>query len=84
MVERLESQQKTSSGLFIPETAQKIAILCKVIAVGPGRWIEGEFCKTAVKPGDTVLVPGAGNQYPDWQQGQQILIQSEDIGAIVG
>ncbi len=84
LVERLPQEEKTRSGLYIPEVVRKIAILAKVIAVGPGRWEDGVFCKTAVKPGDTVLVPGCGNTHPDWQAGQQILIQQGDIGAIVG
>jgi co-chaperonin GroES (HSP10) len=59
--------------------------VCKVLKVGPGRWIDGEFCKTAVKPGDTVLVPGWGGQHPDYEFEKDIfLIQFGDIGAIVG
>src|SRR6266852_1763349 len=84
LVERLPQEEKTHSGLYIPEVGRKIAVLAKVIAVGPGRWEDGVFCKTAVKPGDTVLVPGCGNTHPDWQEGQQILIQQGDIGAIIG
>ena len=83
LVERMP--QVTHSGaIYIPETGRDIAIFCKVLAVGPGRWIDGEFCKTAVKKGDMVLVPGAGNKFPDWKDGEQIIIQSGDIGAIVG
>lgn len=83
LVERLEAAER-SGLIIIPEAHRDIAILCKVVAVGPGRWEDGVFCKTVVKPGDTVLVPGAGNRFPDWQAGQQILIQQADIGATVG
>jgi len=54
------------------------------LAVGPGVWRDGWFCKTAVKPGDIVLVPGAGGKFPDWEEADQILIQEGDVGAIVG
>lgn len=81
LVERLPEPQ---GRIIIPEVARDVAVKCKVIAVGPGRWEDGYFTKTAVKPGDVVLVPGAGNTHPDWQAGQQILIQSADIGAILG
>jgi co-chaperonin GroES (HSP10) len=83
LVERLPQVTETK-GILIPEVGRKIAILCKVIAVGPGRWEDGVFTTTAVKPGDVVLVPGCGNTHPDWREGQQILIQQADIGAIVG
>ena len=82
LVERLPEERK---GLIvIPDSAKDVSIFCKVIAVGPGRWEDGVFTKTAVKPGDVVLVPGVANKYPDWQDGEQILITDQDIGAIVG
>ncbi len=75
----------------LPETPEILltdrpkAKICKVIAVGPGRWIDGEFSKTAVKPGDIVLVPGFGGQHPDYQLPDgTFLIHSADIGAILG
>jgi chaperonin GroES len=83
LVERLP-QEETIGRIIIPESARKLAVKCKVIAVGPGRWEDGYFTKTAVKPGDIVLVPGCGNTHPDWQAGQQILIQEADIGGILG
>jgi chaperonin GroES len=84
LVERLPEKEKSEGGIYIPEVARDIPAFCNVIAVGPGRWQDGEFVKTAVKPGDTVMVPGAGNKFPDWKEGQSILITDEDIGAIVG
>lgn len=87
LVECLQGPDKIGS-IFVPDMARKPAILCKVLAVGPGRWIDGEFCKTAVKPGDTVLVPSsdrwASEKLADWKQGDQVLIMAGDIGAIVG
>lgn len=82
LVERLDEPQ--TGLIIIPDAYKKVAVKCKVLAVGPGRWEDGVFTKTAVKPGDVVLVPGCGNTHPDWQKGQQIIIQSADIGAILG
>jgi chaperonin GroES len=82
LVERFPEEEKVGS-IYIPDTARDIPVFCKVLAVGPGRWFEGAFCKTVVKPGDTVLVPGAGNKFPDWKAGETILITEQDIGAIV-
>jgi co-chaperonin GroES (HSP10) len=87
LVERLP-QPESEGRIIIPEVARKPAILCKVVAVGPGRWEDGEFVKTAVKPGDTVLVPHSdrwlGDKLADWKQGECVLITAGDIGAIVG
>lgn len=59
--------------------------VCEVLAVGPGRWIDGEFCKTAVKPGDKVLLPGWGGHTPDYEfPDGSFLAQQGDVGAIIG
>lgn len=81
LVERLPEPE---GRIIIPDRAKKVAVKCKVIAVGPGRWEDGFFTTTCVRPGDIVLVPGCGNTHPDWREGQHILIQQADIGAIVG
>jgi co-chaperonin GroES (HSP10) len=36
-----------------------------------------------VKVGDVVLIPGAANQFPDWSEGERILITEDDIAGIV-
>lgn len=85
VVERLPDEDQEHSGLiYIPEVARKQSMKARVLAVGPGRWIDGVFTKTAVKPGDVVILPGYGGQHPDWEDNQQMIIQEGDIGCILG
>lgn len=53
-----ETAAKTTSGLYIPETAAgKAAIIAKVLAVGPGRMnYNGVREPIPVQVGDTVLL----------------------------
>ncbi len=67
VVVQLLEQQKTKSGLFIPDKAktnQRDAIIGKVIAAGPGRLSEyGTLVPAGVKEGDYVLLArGAGTE----------------------
>lgn len=55
----------------------------RVIAVGPGVWRDGYFVKTALKPGDVVILPGIAVTHPDWQEQQYILAQESDVGCLV-
>ena len=56
LVRRLESEQKTSGGLFIPETAKEKPQQAEVVAVGTGRIVEkSEVVPLVVKAGDRVL-----------------------------
>ena len=55
-------EEKTESGIYIPETAQKERPqIGEVVAVGDGKRTEsGELTKLTVKVGDKVLFPKYG------------------------
>ncbi len=58
--------------------------LAVVIATGPGKLRKnGTRRPMGVKKGDVVLIPGCANQFPDWSEGEQILITEDDIAGIV-
>ena len=79
LVEVVEAEQKTASGIIIPDTAKEKPQRAKVVAVGSGT--EGE--KMEVKVGDVVLYGKyAGTEITDGDHDYLILNQS-DILAIV-
>lgn len=56
VVEPIEQEQTTSSGLLLPETAKEKPQQGKVIAAGKGRYDDdGERIEMEVKVGDTIL-----------------------------
>ena len=56
LVQRLESEEKTASGIIIPDTAQEKPMQGKVVSVGSGaRDDSGKVVALDVKAGDTVL-----------------------------
>lgn len=84
LVEPLEVEEKTASGIVLPDTAKEKPQQGKVIAVGPGRIKEnGERLAMSVKAGDTVLFATyAGTEVKI--SGTKYLIMSEsDVLAIV-
>jgi chaperonin GroES len=56
IVERIEGEEKTSSGLFIPDTAKEKPQQGRVLAVGKGKVREdGTVQPLDLKSGDTIL-----------------------------
>ena len=56
LVESLDSEEKTSGGIIIPDTAKEKPQEGKVIAVGPGSKSEdGKITPMDVKVGDQIL-----------------------------
>ncbi len=84
VVELIEQEDVTPSGLFIPDTAKEKPQQGTVIAVGPGRLDEdGQRISMDVSVGDTVLFAKyAGTDFK--LNGQKLLILKEsDVLAIV-
>src|SRR5690625_6280596 len=64
------AEEKTSSGLYIPDTAKEKPQRGTVVAVGPGRVENGTKIDMSVSEGDTVLY----GKYA----GTEITIENED------
>ena len=72
VVRRLESEERTKSGIIIPDTAKEKPSEGEVIAVGPGaRDEQGKLVAMDVKAGDRVL-------FGKWS-GTEVKIDGEDF-----
>ena len=56
IVKPLDAETKTSSGIFLPESAKERPMQGKVVATGPGKMLDnGTRMAMMVKKGDTVV-----------------------------
>jgi chaperonin GroES len=56
IIEAAAKEEKTASGIILPDTAQEKPQRGKVLAVGPGKRLDsGQLAAIDVKEGDTVL-----------------------------
>jgi chaperonin GroES len=78
VVKANEAEERTASGLVIPDTAKEKPQQGSVLAVGPGRRSEqsGELIPLDVKVGDTVVYSKYG--------GTEITIDGEDLLILTG
>lgn len=86
LVERLGDEEKTKSGIIIPDAAREKQQRGKVVAVGKGRVNEkGEVLKLDVKVGDVVLFEKYGGEEIKID-GQEYVIMKEEgvIGVVEG
>jgi chaperonin GroES len=85
VVEPLEAEQTTASGLVIPDTAKEKPQEGKVLAVGPGRFDdEGEKrIPLDVKVGDTVLYSKYGGTEVKYGGQEYLILSARDVLAII-
>lgn len=56
VVQRMEEEEKTPSGIVLPDTAKEKPTKGKVVAVGPGRYDDnGKLIPMPVSEGDVVV-----------------------------
>ena len=56
LIKRLDREEKTTSGIYLPESATEKPMQGKVVAAGPGKLLDnGERATPAVKKGDVVV-----------------------------
>lgn len=78
IVERLEGEDKTASGLYIPDSAKEKPQQGRVLAVGKGKVKEdGSIQPLDLKIGDVVLFGKYAGQEVK-VEGQEVLIMRED------
>ncbi len=78
-----EEEETTASGIVIPDTAKEKPQEGEVIAVGPGRWEDGQRVPMDVKVGDKVLYSKYGGTEVKVEGEEYLVLSARDILAIV-
>jgi len=83
-VKQLDAQEKTKSGLVLPDTAKEKPQEGKVVAVGPGQLLEDGTVKPLhVKAGDRVLYGKYTGTEVHIKGEDYLILREEDVLAIV-
>ena len=84
IVEPIEQEEMTSSGIVLPETAKEKPIRGKVLAIGPGaRKEDGSRIAMDVSQGDTVLYARYTGTEVKIENKKYLILKETDILAIV-
>lgn len=84
LVKRVEQEQKTTSGIIIPDSAQEKPMEGEIVAVGSGMRDEsGKVYPLEVKKGDKVLFAKWGGTEVKLEGQEYLIMKESDILAIV-
>ena len=83
VVRRLEAQDKTKSGLVLPDSAKEKPQEGKVIAVGTGRHLDdGTIKSLEIKSGDRVLYGKYSGTEVSLEGEEYLILREEDVLAV--
>ena len=84
VVKQLEAQEKTKSGIVLPDSAKEKPQEAKIVAVGTGRLLDdGEIKPLEVKTGDRILYGKYSGSEVTVDGQDYLILREEDVLAIV-
>lgn len=83
VVKPIEVEEKTKSGIVLPDTAKERPQQGEVIAVGPGRYEDGQRVPMEVKVGDIVIYSKYGGSEVKIEGEEYLILSMRDIMAVV-
>jgi chaperonin GroES len=85
VIELVEAEEKTASGIVLPDTAKEKPQEGRVVAVGTGRVLDnGEKVALEVKEGDRIIFSKYAGTDVKYDGKEYLIIRENDVLAIVG
>ncbi|MBP2241830.1 chaperonin GroES [Cytobacillus eiseniae] len=85
IIELVETEEKTASGIVLPDTAKEKPQEANVVAVGTGRVLEnGERVALEVAEGDRIIFSKYAGTEVKYEGKEYLILRENDILAIIG
>ncbi len=83
VIKALPMEEKTKSGIIMPDTAKEKPQEGEIVAVGPGKTEKGEKVALDVKVGDRVIYSKYAGTEVKYEGQEYLILKESDILAIV-
>ena len=84
VVERLEAEDKTAGGIYLPDAAKEKPKTGKVVAVGQGKLLDsGERSKPTLKKGNKIIFESYAGSEVKIDGKEYLIMREDDVLAIV-
>ena len=84
VIKQSQAEEKTSGGIFLPDTAKEKPQIGKVVAVGPGKVLDdGKRCPMSVKKNDEVIYGKYSGNEIEIDAEKYVIVRESDLLGIV-
>ncbi|MGF9967077.1 co-chaperone GroES [Bacillus rhizoplanae] len=85
VIELVQAEEKTASGIVLPDTAKEKPQEGKVVAVGTGRVLEnGERVALELAAGDRIIFSKYAGTEVKYEGTEYLILRESDILAVIG
>jgi len=79
----VKREEKTTSGIVLPDTAKEKPQEAEVVAVGSGHYEEGKLVEVSVKVGDRVIFSKYSGTEVKYNEDEFLIVREADILGVV-
>ena len=83
VLKQQEAEEKTKSGIILPDSAKEKPQAAVVVSVGPGTEKNDKKTEMQVKPGDKVIYSHYSGTEVNLEEEEYIIVSQDDIIAVV-
>ena len=83
VLKQVETEEKTKSGIILPDSAKEKSQEALVVAVGPGKAVDGKLTPMQVKEGDKVIYSKYAGTDVKMEEEEYVIVGQDDIIAVV-
>lgn len=85
IIELIEAEEKTASGIVLPDSAKEKPQEGKVVAIGTGRVLDnGTRVDLDVKEGDRIIFSKYAGTEVKYENNEFLILRESDILAVIG
>ncbi len=84
LVKPIERDNKTASGIFLPESSKERPVRGEVVAVGPGKRLDnGKRAEMSVRKGDTVVYGKYSGTEIEIKGAEHLILKESDLLGVI-
>ena len=85
VIELIEAEEKTASGIVLPDSAKEKPQEGKIVATGTGRVLEnGTRVELDVKEGDRIIFSKYSGTEVKYENNDYLILRESDVLAVIG
>ena len=85
IIELIEAEEKTASGIVLPDSAKEKPQEGKIVAIGTGRVLEnGTRVELDVKEGDRIIFSKYAGTEVKYENNDYLILRESDVLAVIG
>lgn len=83
VIELVKQEEKTASGIVLPDSAQEVPQEATVIAVGSGSIVDGKKVPLEVEEGNQIIYSKYAGTEVEYDGNEYLIIREDDILAVI-